>query len=54
MLNRIIEPLCRPVRRFMPDLGGIDLSPLVVVIVLIATNEVLVPAFFGFLYALVS
>ena len=29
-LNRIVEPLCRPVRRVLPDLGGVDLSPLVV------------------------
>jgi YggT family protein len=54
MLNRIIEPLCRPIRRFMPDLGGIDLSPLVLVIILIATNQVLVPAFFDFLRSIFS
>lgn len=29
-LNRIVEPLCRPVRRLLPDLGGVDFSPLVV------------------------
>jgi YggT family protein len=31
-LQRILEPLYRPIRRFMPDLGGIDLSPLVALI----------------------
>ena len=28
-LQRILEPIYRPIRRFMPDLGGIDLSPIV-------------------------
>jgi len=34
LLNRLVEPIYRPIRRFMPDLGGIDLAPLVVLIVL--------------------
>jgi YggT family protein len=33
-LNRICEPLYRPVRRFLPDLGGVDFSPFVVLILL--------------------
>ena len=28
-LTRLHEPLLRQVRRYMPDLGGIDLSPIV-------------------------
>lgn len=28
-LQRILEPLYGPIRRFMPNLGGIDLTPLV-------------------------
>ena len=28
-LQRILDPIYRPIRRFMPDLGGIDLSPIV-------------------------
>ena len=31
-LQRILEPLYRPIRRYMPDLGGIDLSPIVALI----------------------
>lgn len=27
-LYRITEPALRPIRRFMPDLGGIDISPI--------------------------
>ena len=28
-LSRLHEPILRQVRRYMPDLGGIDLSPIV-------------------------
>ncbi|MBP5856335.1 YggT family protein [Marivibrio halodurans] len=31
-LYRITEPALRPIRRFLPNLGGIDLSPLVLVL----------------------
>ena len=31
-LERILEPIYSRVRRFMPDLGGIDLSPIVVLV----------------------
>ena len=31
-LERILDPLYSRIRRFMPDLGGIDLSPIVALI----------------------
>ena len=31
-LNRVTEPLFRPIRKILPDFGGIDFSPLVVLI----------------------
>ncbi len=31
-LERITEPLYRPIRRFMPDFGGIDFSPIVLLL----------------------
>jgi YggT family protein len=39
-LDRLIDPLLRPIRRFMPDLGGIDLSPAVLIIALIFLRDV--------------
>lgn len=30
MLYRLTEPVLAPIRRFLPDFGGLDLSPLVV------------------------
>ncbi|MEO1639027.1 MAG: YggT family protein [Pseudomonadota bacterium] len=31
-LERMLQPIYSRVRRFMPDLGGIDLSPIVVLV----------------------
>jgi YggT family protein len=33
-LNRLLEPVYSRIRRFLPNLGGIDLSPIVVIIVI--------------------
>ncbi len=34
MLYQLTEPLYRPIRRFMPNLNGIDLSPIVVLVII--------------------
>ena len=33
-INRLLDPVLRPIRRMMPNTGSIDFSPLVVIIVL--------------------
>ena len=33
-LRRLTEPLLAPIRRFLPDLGGLDISPIVLLIAL--------------------
>jgi YggT family protein len=33
-LSRITEPALRPIRRFLPDLGGIDISPIILLLVI--------------------
>jgi YggT family protein len=40
-LDRITEPLYRPIRRILPDFGGIDFSPLVALLVIIAVQMLL-------------
>jgi YggT family protein len=40
-LYRMTEPLYRPIRRFMPNLGGVDLSPLVVLVILFFLQRVI-------------
>ena len=51
---RVTEPVLRPIRRRLPNLGGVDLSPLVVILVpqalriLLATS--IAPAFGVYAY----
>ena len=46
-LNRVLEPLYGPIRRILPDMGGIDLAPLVLLVgiyplrIVIANNAAL-------------
>ena len=40
-LDRITEPLYRPFRRIMPDFGGIDFTPFVVLIIIIVIDRLL-------------
>lgn len=46
-LNRIVEPMCRPIRKLLPDLGGVDFSPLIVILLLMFARKLLVDLFFG-------
>jgi YggT family protein len=43
-LDRITEPLYRPIRRIMPDFGALDLSPMVVLLLLYIARNILLPA----------
>ena len=40
-LNRILEPLYGPIRRLLPNTGGLDLAPLVVFIGIIILRQAL-------------
>ena len=40
-LNRLLEPIYAPIRRLLPDLGGLDLAPLIVLIGVYALRIVL-------------
>src|ERR687889_460136 len=40
-LERITDPLYRPIRRIMPDFGGIDFSPLVVLLLIQVIKKLL-------------
>jgi len=39
-LDAITEPMLRPIRRVLPNLGGIDLSPIILLLLLQATRIV--------------
>ncbi|MEO7177863.1 MAG: YggT family protein [Allosphingosinicella sp.] len=40
-LDRVTEPVYRPIRKVLPDFGGLDFSPMVVLLVLWILNRVL-------------
>ena len=40
-LERMTAPLYRPIRRFMPDFGGIDFSPMVLIIIVMILQQLL-------------
>jgi YggT family protein len=45
-LDRMTAPLYRPIRRIMPDLGALDLSPMVVLLAIYILQRVILPAIF--------
>ncbi len=46
-LDRITEPLYRPIRRILPDFGALDLSPLVVLLLIYILRNIILPAVAG-------
>jgi YggT family protein len=40
MLYRVTEPALRPIRRVIPNLGGIDISPVILILFLIFIRDV--------------
>jgi len=40
-LDRMTEPVYRPIRKVLPDFGGLDFSPMVVLIVLLILDRLL-------------
>lgn len=41
-LQRLTEPALRPIRRVMPDLGGVDISPVILILILIFLRDVVI------------
>ena len=52
-LEAVVRPLLAPfqalLRRILPNLGGMDFSPILYIIVVQAAERFLIPAFFGWL-----
>ena len=38
-LFRVTEPALRPIRRFLPDLGGIDISPIILLLLIFFVRQ---------------
>lgn len=41
MLYRLTEPLLRPIRRVLPNFGGVDIAPVVLLVALAVLREAL-------------
>jgi YggT family protein len=40
-LDRLVDPMLAPIRRFMPSAGGFDFSPLILIVLIIVINNIL-------------
>ena len=40
-LFKVTEPVLRPIRRFMPDLGGVDISPIIALVIIYFIRQLL-------------
>lgn len=43
-LNRLLEPIYRPIRNILPDTRPLDLAPLVAFIIVISLRDYILPA----------
>jgi YggT family protein len=41
-LQRVVEPALVRIRRYMPDLGGIDLSPIILLLIIFFIQQVII------------
>lgn len=42
-LYRVTEPVLRPIRNVMPNLGGLDISPIIVIVIIWFIQLVIIP-----------
>ncbi len=45
MLYRLTEPALRPIRNFLPNLGGVDISPIILLLLLWFVQRLIVEYF---------
>lgn len=45
-LATVTEPLYRPIRRVLPDFGGLDFAPMIVLLVIYILQRILLPNIF--------
>ncbi|HEY0269426.1 MAG TPA: YggT family protein [Sphingomonas sp.] len=50
-LDSVTEPIYRPIRRILPDFGGLDFAPMVVLLIIGILQRILLPNIFASLLA---
>jgi YggT family protein len=53
-LEAVTRPVLRPFQRLIPSLGGVDISPIVAILVIVGVQLYLLPALAGFLIGAVG
>jgi len=53
-LDGISDPILAPMRRIVPNMGGLDISPFITIIILQAAGQYLVPWLFAPLRAIIG
>jgi YggT family protein len=46
-LDAVTRPLMRPVQKIIPPFGGVDISPIIVILVLVGVQKYLLPLIFA-------
>lgn len=49
-LNALTEPLLRPIRRILPNLGGIDVSPIILLLLLFLVEDIVQRYIYPFVF----
>lgn len=47
-LDAVTEPVLRPIRKILPNLGGVDISPIILIFIIIFVQQLLENAKFYF------
>lgn len=47
LLNRVTEPVFKPIRKFVPPIGGIDITPIIVIILIYLLQGLIGRIFYG-------
>lgn len=50
ILNQLTDPVLRPIRRYMPNMGGLDLSPLVLFLIIFLIERVIIYYIYPFVF----
>lgn len=53
-LDRVTGPILRPFQRIIPPLGGVDISPIIVLLIITGVQSILLPALHRTLIGLVG
>jgi YggT family protein len=54
LLDAVTRPILRPIQRIIPPLGNVDISPVILILVLFAFQQTLLPMIFRPLQAMLG